>query len=570
MDFLIADTFTDSLARLTGDEQKAVKTTAFDLQMNPASPGLSFHKLDKARDKNFWSVRASADIRLVVHKTQGSLLLCYVDHHDKAYDWAERRKLEIHPKTGAAQLVEIRETVKEVVVPVYVRTEIPAPPKPSLFADKSDEELLGYGVPAEWFWMCQGQRFIYRMSASGSQWVMETCPARDGELPRWVELPAPEFLEMELFDLLPALTDLSGRASLSLKGKPSLADHKPKRLSDDELAELLGSVPMSAFYDPKQLAYILRLIPDDAYQSSPDSPFTRSLVKLANQLLGDRLPAAQELRTSWKEFFLRLPAAAIVRLPCISGDVAPEVAVSLMEPSFPIALLWQDFREAEGKGSIPWPSLLPVLQRLGELALAGEIGIKQRSGITVCLLRACASLQQNWTDLIGRLPLFHARQPGEPSRAASIADLRGAHRDERLFTVGHSSWAADLVKATPEANPLLVEKAIADLLIIAASDCGKASCVKLVRKASRLAGDFASRKGLFDLLLHSANLSQHRRLGCAALSAAWAGVAMGGEVVTLPRRQRQNSICHSGAKNIGYRLPGLAADSRIRRVPTGT
>ena len=48
MEFRIADTFTDSLARLTGDEQKAVKTTAFDLQMNPASPGLSFHRLDKA------------------------------------------------------------------------------------------------------------------------------------------------------------------------------------------------------------------------------------------------------------------------------------------------------------------------------------------------------------------------------------------------------------------------------------------------------------------------------------------------------------------------------------------
>ncbi len=44
MDFLIADSFTDSLARLTGDEQKVVKTTAFDLQMNPASPGLSFHR----------------------------------------------------------------------------------------------------------------------------------------------------------------------------------------------------------------------------------------------------------------------------------------------------------------------------------------------------------------------------------------------------------------------------------------------------------------------------------------------------------------------------------------------
>ena len=35
MDFRISDTFTDSLAKLTGDEQKLVKTTAFDLQMNP-------------------------------------------------------------------------------------------------------------------------------------------------------------------------------------------------------------------------------------------------------------------------------------------------------------------------------------------------------------------------------------------------------------------------------------------------------------------------------------------------------------------------------------------------------
>ena len=54
MNFLIADTFTDSLAKLNGDEQKATKTTAFDLQVNPENPGFSFHKLDRAKDKNFW------------------------------------------------------------------------------------------------------------------------------------------------------------------------------------------------------------------------------------------------------------------------------------------------------------------------------------------------------------------------------------------------------------------------------------------------------------------------------------------------------------------------------------
>ncbi|GLE95994.1 DNA helicase [Pseudomonas aeruginosa] len=147
MDFRIADTFTDSLARLTGEEQKAVKMTAFDLQLNPASPGMSFHKLDKAKDKNFWSVRVSSDIRIIVHRSDSSLLLCYVDHHDKAYAWAERRKLETHPKTGAAQLVEIRETVQEVLVPIYVQQKPGVVP---LFSSVPDDELLSYGVPPEW------------------------------------------------------------------------------------------------------------------------------------------------------------------------------------------------------------------------------------------------------------------------------------------------------------------------------------------------------------------------------------------------------------------------------------
>jgi len=44
MNFRIADTFTDSLTRLPGEEQKLVKTTAFDLQLNPSNPGHQFHK----------------------------------------------------------------------------------------------------------------------------------------------------------------------------------------------------------------------------------------------------------------------------------------------------------------------------------------------------------------------------------------------------------------------------------------------------------------------------------------------------------------------------------------------
>ena len=154
MEFRIADTFTDSLARLTAQEQKAAKTTAFDLQMNPASPGLSFHKLDRAKDSNFWSVRVNADIRIIVHRTAGSILLVYVDHHDDAYKWAERRKIERHPTTGAMQLVEVRERIEEVEIyqaPAATPAPEPvAPPGRPLFDNLRKFELMAFGVPEEW------------------------------------------------------------------------------------------------------------------------------------------------------------------------------------------------------------------------------------------------------------------------------------------------------------------------------------------------------------------------------------------------------------------------------------
>jgi hypothetical protein len=152
--FCIADSFQTALQRLSAQAQKAVKETVFDLQMNPAAPGLQFHRIDKSKDANFWSMRVNRDIRLIVHKTEGSFLICYVDHHDDAYTWAERRRIETHPKTGAAQIVEVRERVQEIIVHRPVEEERPATPvrlvQPRLFPGITDEEFLTYGVPVDW------------------------------------------------------------------------------------------------------------------------------------------------------------------------------------------------------------------------------------------------------------------------------------------------------------------------------------------------------------------------------------------------------------------------------------
>ena len=162
MEFRIADSFTKALMGLTRDEQKAVKTSAFDLQTNPDNPGLQLHRIDGSKDPNFWSCRVNRDIRIIVHKSASSFLLAYVDHHDQAYGWAERRRIEAHPTTGAVQIVEVRECVEEIAKRPAVQLPFdlgdgiaqlpialpPAARKP--FESLAIDDLLSIGVPPDW------------------------------------------------------------------------------------------------------------------------------------------------------------------------------------------------------------------------------------------------------------------------------------------------------------------------------------------------------------------------------------------------------------------------------------
>ena len=145
MTVVLATSFTKSLTKLTDSERKQAKITALDVQMDPDAPGLSLHRVDRARDPNFWSARVSRDLRLILHKTGGSTLIAYVGHHDDAYAWAARRRIETHPRTGALQIVEIREAVEEVVV--HRPVEAPEPP---VLAGYGDADVLSWGVPEDW------------------------------------------------------------------------------------------------------------------------------------------------------------------------------------------------------------------------------------------------------------------------------------------------------------------------------------------------------------------------------------------------------------------------------------
>ena len=159
MKFCIADSFTKALSKLNTQEQSAAKITIFDMQQDLANPSLKLHRIDTSKDQNFWSIRSNLDIRIIIHKTKSSFLVAYVDHHDDAYKWAERRRIETHSRTGAAQIVEVRERVEEIALPVYIS------PEPEmrqvadvqrerflspLFLQLTADDLLGVGVPSDW------------------------------------------------------------------------------------------------------------------------------------------------------------------------------------------------------------------------------------------------------------------------------------------------------------------------------------------------------------------------------------------------------------------------------------
>lgn len=114
MTLLYASTFTKALDRLTAAEQKQVKITAFDLAQDESGNGLSLHRVEAS--PGFWTARVSQDIRIVLHKNGEHTLLAWVGHHDDAYQWAERRRMVPHERTGAMQMVEIIERTEERLV----------------------------------------------------------------------------------------------------------------------------------------------------------------------------------------------------------------------------------------------------------------------------------------------------------------------------------------------------------------------------------------------------------------------------------------------------------------------
>lgn len=126
---------------LPNDIQAQANTLLLKLKENPKSPGLNIEKLNFG-DSSIRSARVNRDIRVILSIIEDgrSYFFHHIDHHDDAYDWVERKKINIDKITGEIEIVDVlNKTVSEETN------------DKKLFNALSDSKLSQLGISNEYF-----------------------------------------------------------------------------------------------------------------------------------------------------------------------------------------------------------------------------------------------------------------------------------------------------------------------------------------------------------------------------------------------------------------------------------
>lgn len=91
--------FHESLAALEPVEAHRVNEALLRFRRDPGHPSLNLHPVSGARS-GFMSLRASAELRVIVYRRGNTFVWLFADHHDRAYERARRLRMLIDPKEG--------------------------------------------------------------------------------------------------------------------------------------------------------------------------------------------------------------------------------------------------------------------------------------------------------------------------------------------------------------------------------------------------------------------------------------------------------------------------------------
>lgn len=138
----VSQEFFTAYSRIPQKQQTKVMQFVNKFRTDPTGGGINYEKIQVCKDQNLRSVRIDDTYRGIVlkPKTGNVYLLLWVDHHDKAYDWARNRVCEINPQLGTLQIYQVSETQ----ITSSEKTETKAA---ALFESLRDRELLRLGVP---------------------------------------------------------------------------------------------------------------------------------------------------------------------------------------------------------------------------------------------------------------------------------------------------------------------------------------------------------------------------------------------------------------------------------------
>ncbi|SEA20650.1 UvrD-helicase domain-containing protein [Microbulbifer marinus] len=139
-----SEKYFSALSQLEPKEQSQANKALLQFQQNPQHGGLHYEKLTAFKDEKLRSIRVNQDVRIIlaVAEQDALYMVLYIAHHDDAYDWAAKRKIEINPSTGCLQVFAVAE--HEQLPQVVTQTESNGP---GLFDQIKDRQLLKLGVP---------------------------------------------------------------------------------------------------------------------------------------------------------------------------------------------------------------------------------------------------------------------------------------------------------------------------------------------------------------------------------------------------------------------------------------
>ena len=107
---------------------------------NPLAPGFNLEKLKYLNAQNLYSARVDDTYRAIIgRQSDGPFFFLWVDHHDKAYDWAKNRKF-------VKNLESMEPQVFQIVSPVKTQESINIP---ALFSHIRDRDFVSLGLPKE-------------------------------------------------------------------------------------------------------------------------------------------------------------------------------------------------------------------------------------------------------------------------------------------------------------------------------------------------------------------------------------------------------------------------------------